>query len=572
MDSITSKVMALKASNPTLIVNKDGRWDQYHMNELYKGNDTDPVARYVPKVDDLVFDPKTGFWLVTYVDYSTGLSTLKAWYAPDDTSGGEGDDNITVGVVPGNGRYIYWCFINTNVTPHTLCLDRRLYFHGSSAKDVKVFKGTNISDTGTVISAFYNVAGDLEGENIPLELTAVTDATNITTKNAVVGWAKMGLQSGEVVSVVVYDEAGNVGAKVECLVQNTEFVRASESSQKHITGIRLDSPFLSDTEKNVLHYPINMPLDSMVVSGIVSFSDGENRRVPIDGKKMSIYGTENYVASIVGQRLPLVLTYHLSSDEAAYASQTGATQHISELYEAVSREVDGAYSVKLFVVPWWSTTLHVWRLEYFLATLDRTDLFRVTDLVEPGTNTSPFNPSLYGTVQELSVVIDLNKVDPAFKQWRHPQRFSLVLNGPGTSRQYPWMIEYTPGQTEWYGKNLEAVFTFTTVNASSFTIDCGAPTQDEWLERLYYNAKPIYLSQEEVRAPRPTHMRFLMGKDGSMAHSFKTHINNWSSEITSPYFPENGDSVFIEWTNEESGTPLFLARTGLPVRRIFTTP
>ena len=54
------------------IHNPDGKFHLWHMREIFRGPNT---GRYVPNIDDAVWDWDTGLYRVTAVDLTTGLST-----------------------------------------------------------------------------------------------------------------------------------------------------------------------------------------------------------------------------------------------------------------------------------------------------------------------------------------------------------------------------------------------------------------------------------------------------------------------------------------------------------------
>src|SRR5690606_38246651 len=124
-------------------------------------------------------------------------------------------------------------------------------------------------------------------------------------KTPKVGHTVEELDDGELVTAVVYDDVGNAVSITRLLVKKTAFVRTVDESKRFVTGIHIESPFLSKSDPRVLEYPINMPIQALSLVGVVTYSDGGVKRMPIDGTKFSLYGLNNYIATILGQRIPL---------------------------------------------------------------------------------------------------------------------------------------------------------------------------------------------------------------------------------------------------------------------------
>lgn len=544
---------------PVLIRHPNEGFRFWNIAEIYTpGKD----SGHVPNIDDLVLDYGAGLYRVTAVDLSTGISTLTLWELPFQNNQ-VNEQDILLGRGPGTITEHYRCFIDTSVTPHTLAIDGALHTYTTSASYAKVFFGTDVSETtGQVISAYYDQAGNFLGENIPLEVVAMPDHSNVAVKAPVVAATNIALPDGEVVTAVIYSAQGIPISKNVLLVKNTAFIRTTDASMKHITGISLETPFLSASDETVIEYPINMPVAGLNLVGVVTYSDGSQIRLPVDGTKFSIYGIDNFVATVQGQRLDAVLIYHLGPDEYNYIAEPTPEKTISRLYTAVVKENDAAYSVKIFGYPVWQDLLTGYRMEYFLYSLERDDVYNITNLVQLTTTSRPFDPLLYGVTQKISVAVDLNEVDPTFKAWRHVQTFEVTLRHRGDQDiGDAWTVGVSPGQNPPYGTGARAYGQL--INASHWELDLSSDETElqAWLEKIFYRTQPLFDPQTEEQAPTPN---FFILRAGNQR--LEMPISQWNQTITvTQPMVAVGKLVYLEFIRRDATTDLQLATVGLPV-------
>jgi hypothetical protein len=537
------------------------------MDEIYTG--PTGTGRYVPNLNDEVFDWDTGLWRVVGVDYSTGLSELSIYIPPKEADSIDHTD-VLLGTGPGYQSETFRAYLDTSVMPHILAVDSRLRFYGTTNAYVKIFLGTNISDEGTVISAMYDQGGTLLGDSIPLELVAMPNdpindnpgLDNLAVKTPMVGYTTTKMSDNEVVTVVAYDDAGHVTSIAKLLVKNTAFIRTSDASKKYVASIHLESPFLSTSDDTLLEYPINLPVEAMELRGVVTYSDGSRSILPVDGTKFALHGISNFVSTILGQQIPLVLTYYLSEEEYVYGASVGATKHISVPYTATTTNVDGSYTVKLFVAPVWVNAIEGYRLRWFLYNLDREEVFEVTQHVQLAANSRSFNPTEYGVMQNISVAVDMNKVNAKYTNYRHTQTIGIALLNQGNLDQENWNINYEPGQEIPYGENLRASLRFVNTNYWVLNLNSGFASKEQWLENVYYNAKPLTHPDFEVRPPEPNYFTIVMGNQ-----RIECPIEQWNSDIVMPSGVNDGDVVLIEFFKRNAATDLQLGVGVLPVHQ-----
>lgn len=550
---------------PTLIMDPNRGYREWHIREIYDGPTSQ--GRYVPNKDDAVRDWTQGLFQVMSVDYTTGLSVRKLWVPPLDPNALQ-DADILLGAGPGYQSESYRAYVDQSVMPHTLALESRIHIYSSTASYIKIFRGTDISINGEVVSQMYDSGGTFLGENIPLELVAVPalqgtstmtylvplSVTNMAIKAPKVGYTTKTLDDGEVVTVVVYGDDSGVLSIQKFLIKNTAFIRTTDASAKYIKAISVETPFLSSSDPNLIQYPINMPVSALNLIGVVTYSDGSQLRMPVDGTKFSMFGLDNYIATVAGQTLDLVLSYKLSPGEYNYITETSPNKHISIPYKATTLKADGAYSIKLFVAPTWINALSGYSLQYYLYNLDREDVYPVTQFVQMGSDSRAFNPIQYGTVQHIAVGLDLNKVDPAFANYRHVQEFDITLLKQGNDQTGDnWTVGYTPGQNPPYGVGVQAKIKFINVGNWQLDLSCGLTNLTDWLNKVFYATQPLFDSGSEDKAPAPNFMVLVYGNS-----RLEVPISQWNSTITMGETFVEGTTVDVQFIRRNAQTDLQL--------------
>lgn len=508
------------------VENPDGLWTTWALQQLFMGANTPgaqvpggAVPRWVGKVNDYVVDYDTDErWKITALDMTTLEPTLTS-INPLITPGDLNTTDLLFGVGPGTDADTYRCYIDQSVLPFKLVVDQRLTVNSVLTKYAKIFQGSKLDGTAQVISAFYDASGNFLGDSVPLELVAMPNGQNYAVKSVQPCYTKVPLADNDKVTVVFYGDDGGPVSTRQLLVMNTAFIRSSDAGLKYITGISLESPFLSQADPNTIQYPINVPIAGWNLFGVVHYSDGSKLRMPVDGTKFKTMGLADFVATIVGQEIGFTLQYTFSADEVFYDAQTGTPtgdKFKNEPYKAIVENSDGSYTVKLFCVPHWDTTTSQYFLDWYLYDLDRGLSMLVTPYVAyqsqrgfDGTQTG------FGLNQSIQVAIDLSNVNGQYKKYIFTQTLQIVLMRPATDHSGdPWVIYYSPSQVTPYGTGLKAKVNFVNQNLKYVDVSQGAADQTTWLNQILTNAEPLYDPQAEPTWPTPNMFSFVFA-DGT---------------------------------------------------------
>lgn len=535
-------------------------WHYWGKADIYTG--PTGTGQWVPRVGDKVWDGLRDY-RVAFIDPVTLLSEL---VPITSKSGGVDEEDVLVTTGPNSYSEAFRLYVDDRTVPQTMAADVRLRLYGTSVRYVKVFKGTDISNNGHVISGMYNASGVKISENIPTELLVMPNANNLGVQTMQLGYCTDTINDGELATLVTYTSDGIPVSWMSMIMVNTSFVRTVDSSKAYITNIELISDFLDPADTTLLRYPLNMVNQSDSYYVRVRYSSGVvSDPILVDGNKVSLIGIDSFIASQVGQLTKLKLTYTLAADE--YATDTSAplpNRVIQRDYRLLTTESDNTYSVKLYMVPRWNAASAAWELTYWLYDLQRGILEDVTARIEVGATSAAFNGTNYSTPQELVVAFNMSNLGPSYAYYRYVQSFTITLFGPGSNRnanEY-WNIKYSSDLN--YGNGLLAhVSTDNVPGNYRIDISNGFSTLHEWLRRMYWALSPLYLPSKEEAAPEPTHVRIRIG-------------TVWVREIPIDKVLEpiaevntaivHGQAIRLEYINRTSNTDLELAMGSLTAR------
>ncbi len=550
----------------SFIIDPDRSYREWLLPEIYDGTATG--GSFVPKVDDGIRDWKTGFYQVTEVNNLTGMSVRKEW-DPRRTSDTGSKENLMVGSGPGYQSESWRINIDFNTFPHKASIDGRLQNYGYSASYMKIFQGIDITERGKVISMLLDSTGALLSENIPLKIIKDEDPNNIGSKVPIDFWVGHKLPNGTPVTMVIYGDNGNELSEYHLLVRDTRLVRRLESGMRYIQGIRVKSPFLSKTDPQTLEFPINMNAKSLVIEGVVDYSDGTSSKpIPIGGPgdaPFQLHNYDNFVPTIEGQRVPLTLNYRLAENEFSYTTGLAYNDSLTAPFFAAVIPAKDAYSVKLFAYPVWVDEVNGYELDFYLYSLARDVMYQLRrGLVEVSANSGNFDGLDFNSIQRIVFSVDLSKVNAGYNPYIHVQTVEISLKSPGTDNRTNWTVGWTPGASAVYGVDVVAKSTYVKANEYLIDITSGAADLSEWLDKLYYSVQPLKNTKTEAVVPTPNFYRLVIDNIKSDYYP----VTQWVTPVRVMQTVREGSNAYIEWIFKGPNNDLQLAIAALPLHQI----
>lgn len=507
-------VVGVDGFTPTY--NPNGRWAMWSIHEIYRG--VEGKGRVIPKINDYVIEPESGvIYIVSDLHNVTYIPELTPANIKQDLS----RDYLTSST---NDNYrIYY---DKSIDPYTLAVDGFMRIYHNTASYARIYRGTDIDPT-KIISRKYDNNGNFVGHDIPLSLVKYSSHDNYAVKSVPVCNCEVELLDGEPCTVVIFSSDGKVINKTICNVEETTYVSQAYAEQKYITQIFLKSVFINETQTNDIYYPVNLPVNSFNPIGVVQYNDGTQVEFPIDGDKFRLYGLDQFVSTIIGHKVPLVLSYRLDSNEAALASTDSDGFFVTRPYNLIVSNPNRSYNVKMFVYPVWVDQLNGYKYKVFLMNLDRTMLYDITNIVGISNNSPSFNPIAYGIMQRITFMVDLAKVSGNYSSFIHVQTVDIILRGPAAdlSMTTAWEVgNQVPTNVPYYGNNLKAVRN----NAVHQKVYIGnhIATVEEFINRLYKTTQPLFNPLTELEPPTPTHIEVCY-----LDRSVFTTIGNYNEEV-----------------------------------------
>lgn len=546
------------------VYNPHRGWREWYKPEVWTGPDGTGV--YVPCVNDRLFDYDRGYERVTWVEETyPHRYTTEPWEAPRKPEDVAGMDLLR-GSGPGYRSESYRLLVDDSQVPARAAIKGSVYVNALDASYAVLFRGNDTSDKSAVISKFYDDAMVLLGENIPLELVAMPDHQNYGVKTVKPFHITHSLTEREEVTLVFYGANNRKLSEANLLVNKTGFIRGIEAGQRYISDIELITPWRDVNDPNRLVFPVNITLSSITMFARAIYSDGsKSKNLPIDGTKVRLDGLDSYLPTNTGDPVNLVLSYQLGPNENAYGT-IGLARNYTKVYRAVTGPVQGAYSVRLFGFPCWNRDIGSYELHWYLLNLDRDQWYRCDEHIEQAQNSAAFDGRRYGEVQDLTFVVDLNKIDRRFASYRHEQKLRVSLARAYDQNEELWEVFQYAGQVPGYGKGLRAEFT--NISGSNYTVRLasGLASLSDWLRVAYYAVQPIINPEVEVVPPEPTH--FVLST-GLVTQEYS--LDAWNTDLISIVEVRPGENVYLHWIRRDGNTDLQLGVSAFPVHHS-TTP
>lgn len=520
------------------------------------------VKYIVPKENELVFDVTNGvIYRVEKVDWQGDLtSTLIPWVIMNTNSDNTSEQDWIFGLRGGpmNGEALL--AIDYSVRPNVARVDSTIMRPGAAY--AKLYLGNVTKDDNTVISAQYDKSSNMITNKVPCKLAEIVDRTNLnimTTDSFSVTLNGETLTDGTRCTLVFFDEGGNfIPPAQPVMVQHAAFMKDHQIGIRYVDTIELLSPWftnINDPERIIV--PINTNIQTIEFRAAVHFSNGETEIHPVNGDKFTLYGLNEHRPHYPGQEGELVLRYRLDEGEQVYLAQPGAPNHKTRTYAIEAGAVMGAYSPKLYTIPYWDAKISGYSLKHYLYDLDRTTRIDVTDKVKLNDQSPAYSPSKYGVEQNLIFNLNLKDVNPTnhpvvFRQYTDVTLFK-DMNGTGKR----WSARYTLGKPAYENKFIKAK---NNGKATTINLVNGYKTLDEWLAGLYLAVDPAIDVWSETKAITPNAFYIL----NVAGNSWRYNVSDWNKDLPIDVEIQRGGGYFIAWVfRDTSGAEQQLAMTGM---------
>jgi hypothetical protein len=550
-----------------LVRDRSGLWRSYLYDEIYMGPNS--AGRHVPNPKDVInriTDTVLQQFVVLSVDPDTAIPTLAAL-----STRGSGVDIEPADILFAPTIQTYRLMVDKSVTPHEILIDSQAYIFSIESQYCRIYKGKDISESGQVISSNYDSTGLLIGQNIPLVLVAADRYTNNAgIKVAKKAWTSENLENGDVVTAVFFSNSGVRLSVQELIVFETGFIASSDRTAKAVQSIELKSQFLSASNSSVLNYPLNLPINALDLIGVVNYTDGSRTEMAVDGSRFTIEGLEAFAPTILGQPTEVTLKYKLQPNEVAYGASVSQDRHFSSTYTIVTTASDGTYAVQLYGYPEWVSAQAGYRLKWSLLDLDRSINYDVTSNVVID-ETTPFVSTLYGQKQILNVSVNLKSVNVSYNRFTHVQMYEIILNAAGTNRPAKnainnWQVATTANSRPLFGNGVYATAFISGVASSTLRLIGDASDQADWLNRWYYNTKPLKNPQVETQPPAPTHFKISVeGFEATYPVSQWNQVLNVNKSLT------NNATLHVTFIRRTPEIDLIMSRAAAPVWHVDAT-
>lgn len=534
-------------------------WAIYAKDDCWLGDKAS--GKIIPKLKDYVED--TDFH-ITYqvIGYNDIWVPILKRVTPLPVADMESEDLLL-----GQTRDAYRVLIDKKVIPHRLQVDGRCYVNARNAATARVYRGNPVNGAEEIVSLVLDQAGLPIGTLIPLVLSSIPNGQNVSQYYVPTAYTNADIKDGEFLWVVLYDATGAPLSSKGLRAVITSFTTGTDVSIKAVTGIALEGALMSKLIPNRLEIPLNLTLNSINLMGVVNYNSGEPKKQPVDGNRFTLLGLNAFAPTQAGQVSRMDLRYALNQGEVSYVgTEVSASRFVMERIDVVVVDVENQLSVKLMPYPVWMGNLLGYRLRWFLVNLKRDIMYDVSSLVETGNGSPVLDPLLYGVKQNLTVAIDLSKVNGQWRAWRHVQTVGITLLRSADQVGTKWRIGFAPNQVPEYGENLVIRSLLVNQNLVQLDIKSGFNTLTEWLNGWYYNTLPLTNPRLEANPLVPTHVVFT---DGSSTNQVKLKIEDyWNNRFTfnSPVLTQQ--TWFLQFVRETAQGDLVLGVSGAIVQQV----
>lgn len=535
----------------TIIIYNNRKPDSYLESDIFDPNNPSS-GKYFPSLYSIVIKPDGSLWYVSARNEYTYAVTLTACNIVT------AEDAETAAKIVSYGNDKYCLYMDTRVSPYKLIVDAKVLFYGNSLKEYTLTVA-NEDGENSIISMYLDSTDKFVSDRIPMtsispDLKAYKFPTNChTTAN---------LTEGDVVTLTVYNNLGNVAATLNLYVRNAIWLNDLNSWTNPIVEFGVSC---LQTRGNEFYIKERQDPSHLNIVPYLIYADGSKVDVNIDNTQCFMYGLDDFLPSYPGYSQTLVFKYFLGKNETALGTTEKFLVCSKELVVVKERS---SYSFKVSVIPLYNTTLSKWYLKFFLYTDERDACYDLTDYVKYDKDfTFDGSYDKWGIEQHVVIDYDVSKVLNLNEEVPGSQGFWITVWDPKSYERYTFrdaadsdIIYGVDGSVTrrpvlHYDRTLDIYYIPTSVFHNKEAV----------IESFYTLARPFYDTRTESVAPTPTHFVIRDSQNGQQLISSPVDLTDFGKAMNfvgTDRLPSGG-TVIVEFLELIKDT--YVVLYGVPV-------
>ena len=529
MSSSDSIQQTLEVNGSTVIIYNNRKPDSYLESDIFDP-DNPSSGKYFPSLYSIVIKKDGSLWYVS----DRNESTYKVTLTPCNIISTEDEDAVAKIVSYGNDRYCL--YQDTRVSPYKLIVDAKLLFYGNSLKEYIL---THANDNGEeeIISIYLDSTDTFVSDRIPMtsvseNIRAYKFPTNCHTTCK--------LTEGDVVTLKVFNNLGNIAASVNLFVRNAVWLNDLNSLSNPI--VDLNATCLQERGSD-WYIKERQDTSHLNIQPYLVYSDGTTVKVNVDNERCFIYGLDDFIPSYPGYYQTVIIKYFLGRNEIS----TQGSKFLTCTKKLVVVKEKEDFSVKVSPIPIFNRSTGKWYLRYFVYTDDRDACHDLTDYTVENEE-FPFDGSSekWGTEQHVVIDYDLSTVLNLGEELPGSQGFYITVWDPTRYERYT--LRDNKNTDIVYGADgsivRRPVLHYDATIGSYYIPTSIFRNKEAVIESFYTYARPFYDTRTETEPPTPTHFTVREATSGAQIISNPIDLDNYGaafnriSSVTSTYIDQ----------------------------------
>lgn len=525
------------------------RWQMRRVQDTYTG--PDGIGTDVPHVDDLIIDLESGsLSKVVKVNLESDYlyETVPYAFGVDD------DDPLTP---PASFlKDPHRVYIDYERIPSLMHVDTQMLICSAHAAYAKIFEGTEIYREDLCISLMYNDdRSSVISNRVPLTVVALDSHESHHVKAVDPCWISRELSDGDLLTVAFYTDEGVLIRKSSAVTEIVSWLGDMHNDSKFVTGLRVQSPYLSVTEPNTLIVPRNTSYDALHITGKVIYRSGREVLLGASGDPLKVLGVEAYRPESQPRLFDMGLRYSVGREESAIA--TKCDKFVLQPFQIRLVDWESMPSLTLFPMLSWGGDRFV--LRWWGLSVDTPFSMDVTEWVR--TYEGPeFVGNAYEVRQNLRVTVNSQDIPDATMVTMATLDLTIELFNPAADGAHDWFIS---NLNDLPGDDNESQI-YIEKSSDTCIMIAGAANGEAFMARTY-DILPRLLHMGLETTDYPTHLHYI----NPTGDSWKCPIEDWllDLEFASTIGPDDTVQLFFYKHHAGSAIPdKYLGVTTLMVR------